>query len=120
LKYTARKPKTFRYTQEQKEEALRLYTEKRHTACQIAGLTGVKYETVRNWVAQARADLKSSAPVASATKAAPLNAPISAETSIAYARSDEEWEKLQAENRRLRRERDIFKAAAALFAQTHA
>lgn len=85
-----------RYSEQFKREAVRLVTEEGYSFNQAGKAVGVCHTTIRSWVARY------------------------GETSpqrTRFASEADEIAHLQAENRRLRMERDILKKATAFFAR---
>ena len=87
-----------KYTQEFRESAVKLVLEQKQTVAAAAASLGMPHNTLVAWVIQAR------------------------KGSGAFAPQEEKdlqqrVRELEAENRRLRMERDILKKATALFAQ---
>ena len=70
----------------------------RHTIVEVAKRLGVNYQTLRQWVDDAR--------LASPVSTVPKELPI-----------EQRYRELEKENARLRMERDILKKAAAYFAK---
>ncbi len=91
------------FSQEFKLEAMRLVQESGKPQAQIARELGIRPDMLRTWKRQAegRAGFAAGAPLSS-------NAP--------HPSRDEELQRLQRENERLRQERDFLKKTAAYFA----
>jgi transposase len=87
-----------KYTQEFRESAVKLVLEQQQTVAAAAASLGMPHNTLVAWVIQARKGRGQFAPQGEQDLAAKVRA-------------------LEAENRRLRMERDILKKATALFAQ---
>ncbi len=87
-----------KYTQEFRESAVKLVLEQGQTVAAAAASLGMPHNTLVAWVAQARKGSGAFAPQEEKDLAARVR-------------------ELEAENRRLRLERDILKKATALFAQ---
>lgn len=88
-----------RFTQEFKENAVRLWRESKRSATEVAESVGVTAKTLREWGRQIDVD----------SGRGPAGALTTAEK--------EELSKLRRENRELRRERDFLQQAAAYFAK---
>ena len=86
------------YSPEFKAEAIRMVIEQRATMASVAKRLGVDYYALRQWVRKA----KSASPVSLIGKDLPL---------------EERVRQLEAENARLRMEREILKKATAFFAK---
>lgn len=86
------------YSEEYRQEALRLVEAGTKPLAQIARELGIHLETLRNWrrLAQARGELGTPRTLASA---------------------EEELRRVRRENERLREEREILKKATAFFAK---
>ena len=84
-----------RYSQEFKDEAVKLVLESGTAVRQAARELGISEFTLRGWIKKARP-----------TNGKPLE-----------LTKDEEIRRLQAENKRLRMEREILKKATAFFAR---
>ena len=93
---TSKRPARKRYSQEEKEKALKLIKELGYSVQQAADSIGVHQTTLRGWQQ-----------LESAAKPNGTNANISVE---------EENRQLREENRRLKLEREILKKATAFFA----
>lgn len=88
------------YSPEFKAEAIKMVIEQRVTMASVAKRLGVDYYALRQWVRKA----KSASPVSLISKDLPL---------------EERVRQLEAENARLRMEREILKKATAFFAKEH-
>ncbi len=88
------------YTEEFKQEAIRLATTSPQPIAKTARDLGIKEATLYNWVSAA----KNSAPVVSNSQGNQVNL-------------IEELNRLRKENARLKEEREILKKAAAFFAK---
>ena len=86
------------YTQEFREDAIRLVLEKKSSMTQIARNLGVNDWTLRGWVKDYREKARAAEPRRPETL-------------------EEENQRLRRENERLKQERDILKKAAAYFAK---
>lgn len=100
---TAGKPTTRRYSQEEKDQAVRLVFQLRKelgtsqgTVIRVADQLGYGAESVRRWVSQAEIDAGDAAGMSTADRA--------------------KLKKLEQENRELRRANEILKRASAFFA----
>ena len=87
-----------KYTQEFREAAVKLVLEQKQAVAAAAASLGMPHNTLVAWVIQARKGSGAFAPQGEKDLAARVR-------------------ELEAENRRLRMERDILKKATALFAQ---
>jgi len=99
----AGKPTTRRYSQEEKDQAVRLVFQLRKelgtsqgTVIRVADQLGYGAESVRRWVSQAEIDAGDAAGMSTADRA--------------------KLKKLEQENRELRRANEILKRASAFFA----
>jgi transposase len=90
-----------RYSQEYRENAVRLLRESGKPVNEVARTAGVTPKTLREWAKQVDVDAG--------------KGPSGALTSVEKA----ELAKLRCENRELRRERDFLQQAAAYFAKTN-
>ncbi len=85
-----------RFTQEFRDEAVRQVTERNYPAREVAERLGVALNTLYIWIRKSR--------------------PAKAEAE-GLAAQRQEIQRLKAENKRLKEERDILKKAAAYFAK---
>ena len=92
-----RKQRMKNYSPEMRAEAVRLCEIDSRSQSQIAGSLGLSQATLNRWVREARKE--------------------SAGAPSLDAGTEEKLRKLEAENHRLRQERDILKKAAAFFAK---
>jgi len=88
------------YDKEFKREAVRLVTEEGRKASEVERNLGIGKSTVSRWVREMSGDPEYAFPSKGRLKA-----------------PDDEIRKLQRENERLRRERDILKKAVAIFSK---
>ena len=86
------------YSPEFKAEAVKMVVEQHATMVSVAKRLGVDYYALRQWVRKAKSD----SPVSLISKDLPL---------------EERVRQLEAENARLRMEREILKKATAFFAK---
>ena len=106
------------YTKAFKEQAMRLVAERGYTPTSAARELGMPPNTLKVWLAKAgwRPPAKgANDPVLPAAAAAAAAAPESDDPAVLRIRLKE----LEAENRRLRMEKEILKKATAFFAQEH-
>lgn len=92
----AKKSKRRNYTEEFKQEAVKLVTEQGYSFAEAARNLGVHVNLLRSWKQKFEDEQK--------------------EPSAAQQQQQSEIERLREENRRLRMERDILKKATAFFA----
>ena len=97
------------YTRAFKEQAMRLVTDREYSPTAAARELGMPVNTLNQWLA--RAGWRKPAKVAAALPAAPL--------SDDPAGLKVRLKELEAENRRLRMEKEILKKATAFFAREH-
>lgn len=86
------------YSEEFKQAAVEQVIVGGHTVVEVSKRLGVNYQTLHQWVVNARL----ASPVSSVPKELPL---------------EKRYRELEKENARLRMERDILKKAAAYFAK---
>ena len=94
------KRKRPRYTEEFKEDAIKLVTDQGYSCNEVGRRLGINTSNISRWVREARQDLKDIS-----------------EGGVSRRELEERIRRLEKENKRLEMEREILKKAAAFFAK---